>query len=77
LFASYVWIIRVFGLLALATLMFTVYLIQTLPLAVASWYVAFSLITPLVIVSVAVWALFAILASRPGVESWSVADSPV
>ncbi len=71
LFATYVWILRIFGLLALAALMCTVYLVQTLPFAVASWYAAVSLTTPLVIASVAAWSLYVILASRPGMASGS------
>jgi len=71
LFATYVWILRTFGLLALAALMCTVYLVQTLPFAVASWYAAVSLTTPLVIASVAAWSLYVILASRPGMASGS------
>jgi hypothetical protein len=76
LFAAYIGILRLFGLLALAALMCTVYLVQTLPFAVASWYAALSLTTPLVIASVAAWSVYAILASRPGTASGSAAESP-
>jgi hypothetical protein len=77
LFGTYIWILRIFGLLALAALMCTVYLVQTLPFTVASWYAGLSLTTPLVIASVAAWSLFVILASRPGIASGSEAESPV
>jgi hypothetical protein len=73
LFSTYIWILRRFGLLALAALIFTAYLARTLPLAVASWYTWLSLATLIVIASVAAWSLYAILASRPGTVSRSAA----
>ena len=73
LFSTYIWILRRFGLLALAALMCTAYLARTLPLAVASWYTGLSLTTPIVIASVAAWSLYAILASRPSAASRSAA----
>jgi hypothetical protein len=66
LFSTSIWILRRFGLLALAALMCTAYLARTLPLAVASWYTGLSLTTPIVIASVAAWSLYAILTPRPG-----------
>jgi hypothetical protein len=75
LFATYIWILRRFGLLALAALMCTAYLAYTLPFAVASWYAGLSLTTPLVIASVAAWSLYTILASRPGAASRSAVES--
>jgi serine/threonine-protein kinase len=73
LFSTYIWILRRFGLLALAALMGTAYLARTLPLAIASWYTGLSLTTPIVIASVAAWSLYAILVSRPSAASRSAA----
>ena len=42
LFASYVWILRRFGLLAWVALVLPNYLIRDLPLVVTSWYAAYS-----------------------------------
>jgi hypothetical protein len=69
-----VWILRRFGLLALAALLFANQTVQQFPLAVTSWYAAFSLTTPLLIASVAAWSLYVILTSRPGAASLSAAD---
>jgi hypothetical protein len=71
LFSTCIWVLRRFGLLALAALMSTAYLARTLPLAVASWYSGFSLTTPIVIASLAAWSLYAIVASRPHAASGS------
>jgi hypothetical protein len=68
-FATYVWILRRFGLLALAALLFASHVVQTFPLAVTSWYAAYSLTTPLLIAAVAAWSLYAVLTSRPASES--------
>jgi hypothetical protein len=64
-----VWILRRFGLLALAATVFTSIAIHEVPLAVTSWYAAYSLTTPLLIAAVAAWSLYAVLTSRPASES--------
>jgi hypothetical protein len=40
--------------------------IQWLPFAVASWYAVLSLISPLILASMAAWSLYVILTSRLG-----------
>jgi predicted Ser/Thr protein kinase len=67
--ATQIWILRRFGMLALAALICTFPLAQLMPFAVASWYAALSLTTPLVIASVAAWSLYVILTSRSGMAS--------
>jgi hypothetical protein len=69
-----VWILRRFGLLALAATVFTSIAIHEVPLAVTSWYAAYSLTTPLLIAAVAAWSLYVILTSRPGNASRSAAE---
>ncbi len=69
MFASYVWILRRFGLLAWVALVFANALVRDLPLVVTSWYAAYSLTTPLLIAAVAAWSLYAILTARPGAAS--------
>ena len=64
-----IWLLRRFGILALAAQKFTEVLTDSLPFTVTSWYAALSLTTPLVIASVAAWSLYAILSSRPGTAS--------
>jgi hypothetical protein len=76
-FAAYIWILRRFGLLALATEILVVVLAQTLPFVVASWYAAISLTAPLVIASVAAGSLYVILSSRPGTASHLASESAV
>jgi len=72
--ATTVWLLRRFGLLALVASAIAVGRLQTAPLAVASWYAAYSLTTPLLIATVAAWSLYVILTSRPGRVSRSAAD---
>jgi serine/threonine-protein kinase len=72
--AIFVWVIRRFGLFAILVLEFTTLTLGDLPLAVASWYAAYSLTTPLLIATVAAWSLYVILTSRPGRVSRSAAD---
>jgi hypothetical protein len=67
--ATTVWVLRRFGLLALAAMTCTSPMVRDAPLAVASWYAAYSLTTPLLIAAVAAWSLYVILTSRPGVAS--------
>lgn len=67
--ATQIWIPRRFGMLALAALICTFPLAQLMPFAVASWYAALSLTTPLVIASVAAWSLYVILTSQSGMAS--------
>ena len=68
-YAAIVWILRRFGLLALIAMTFASGSLQNVPLAAASWYVALSLTTPILIAAVAGWALYVILSSRP-VTAW-------
>jgi len=70
-----IWILRRFGMLALAALICTFPLAQSLPFTVASWYAALSLTTPLIVASVAAWSLYAILAPRPGAASRPASQS--
>ena len=64
-FAANIWILRRFGLLALVALVSTMLLALWSPCAVASWYAALSLTTPLIFTAVAAWSLYTILAARP------------
>jgi hypothetical protein len=54
--------------------LFANHTVQTFPLAVTSWYAAYSLTTPLLIAAVAAWSLYAILTSRTGAASRSAAE---
>jgi hypothetical protein len=65
-FATMVWVLRRFGLLALAAMSCTNLAVRDAPRAVASWYAAYSLTTPLLFAAVAAWSLYVILTSRPG-----------
>jgi hypothetical protein len=67
-----VWVLRRFGLLALVVMTFAGSAVVNSPLVAASWYAPLSLATPLLVVAVAVWSLYVILASRPGVVSHPV-----
>jgi hypothetical protein len=69
-----VWILRRFGLLALTANLCVYGLLKAAPLAVASWYAAYSLTTPLLITSLAAWSLYVILTSRQGTASRSSAE---
>ena len=69
-----VWVLRRFGLLALTANLCVIGLLKGAPLAVASWYAALSLTTPLLIAAVAAWSLYVILTSRPGRVSRSAAE---
>ena len=73
-FAAITWVLRRFGLLAVAAAVYASYLTMGLPLPVASSYAAVSLATPLLIAAVAAWSLYAVLASRPGTASRSAAE---
>jgi hypothetical protein len=64
-----VWVLRRFGLLALVVMTFAGSGVVNSPLVAASWYAPLSLATPLLVVAVAAWSLYVILASRPGVVS--------
>ena len=64
--AATVWIIRRFGLLALAVMIFAGGPVRDMPLAAGSWYAPLSLTTPFLIAAVAAWALYVIVTSRPG-----------
>jgi hypothetical protein len=74
--ATQIWILRRFGMLALAALICTFPLAQVMPFAVASWYAALSLTTPLIVASVAAWSLYAILASQPGMAARGSRSAP-
>jgi hypothetical protein len=73
-FATMVWVLRRFGLLALAALACTNLAVGDAPLAAASWYAAYSLTTPLLFAVVAAWSLYVILNARPGTASRSAAE---
>lgn len=64
--AKNVWVLRRFGLLALAADLCLWGLLKAAPLTVASWYAAYSLTTPTLLAAVAAWTLYVILTSRPG-----------
>jgi hypothetical protein len=72
-----IWILRRFGLLALAAMGCTAFLVQNLPLTVASWHAALSLTAPLILAAMAAWALYVILGSRPGAASRPASESRV
>jgi hypothetical protein len=72
--ATMVWVLRRFGLLAIAAMACTNIAVREAPLAAASWYAAYSLTTPLLIAAVAAWSLYVILTSRPGAASRSAAE---
>jgi hypothetical protein len=72
--ATGVWILRRFGLLTLTVYLCVYGLLKAAPLAVASWYAALSLTTPILITSLAAWSLCVILTSRPGTASRSAAE---
>ena len=76
-FAVMMWILRRFGLLAIAAMISAKLTTATLPTAVASWYAAYSLTTPLIFAFVAAWSLYVILISRPGTASSSAGESPM
>ena len=63
------WVLRRFGVLAQAAFLVTLFLRHNLPWTPASWYVSYSLTTPLVVAAVSGWALYTILASRTASES--------
>jgi serine/threonine-protein kinase len=69
-----VWILRRFGLLALVANVCVYGLLKAAPLAVASWFAAYSLTTPTLLAAVAAWTLYVILTSRPGRASRSAAE---
>jgi len=73
LVATDVWIRRRFDLLALTAHLCMDGLLRAAPLAVALWYAAHPLTTPLLITAVAAWPLYVILTSRPGGASRSAA----
>jgi hypothetical protein len=50
--------------------------VQGVPLAVASWYSALSLTTPVLIAAVAAWGLYVIVTSRAGTASRPASDAP-
>jgi hypothetical protein len=64
--ATFVWVIRRFGLLAILVLEFTTFTLGDLPITAASWYAPLALTTPLLFAATAAWSLYVILASRPG-----------
>ncbi len=70
----HVWILRRFGLLAVAPGCLRISWCTTFPLVVTSWYAAYSLTTPLLITAVAAWSLYAILTARPGNATRSAAE---
>jgi hypothetical protein len=72
--ATSVWILRRFGLLTLTAYLCVYGLLKAAPLAVASWYAAYSLTTPTLLSAVAAWSLYVILTSRPGRVSRSAAE---
>ncbi|MGA2196289.1 MAG: hypothetical protein ABSH40_13570 [Bryobacteraceae bacterium] len=72
-----IWVLRRFGLLAFAVMFCASGFIENEPITVASWYAAFSLTTPLIFAAVAAWALYAILAARPGAASRPASESRV
>jgi serine/threonine-protein kinase len=74
--ATYIWILRRFGLLAFVTLI-TTGLATRLPHTVASWYASLSLTTPLILAAVAAWSLFVILTARSGSAARWASESPV
>ncbi len=55
--AAMIWILRRFGLLAIAAMISARLAIQFIPPAVASWYAVFSLVSPLILAAVAAWSL--------------------
>jgi hypothetical protein len=73
-FAAVSWVLRRFGLLAVLAAVYASFLTVTLPLPVASWYAAYALTTPVLIVAAAAWSLYVILTSRPGRVSRSAAE---
>jgi hypothetical protein len=68
-FATEIWILRRFGLLALVALSCANGMGRNMPFTAASWYVPLSLTTPLFFAAVAAWALYTILAARPAAGS--------
>ncbi len=60
-----IWLLRRFGLLALAAYVVVFELMVNMPWAAASWYTAYSLATPVLIAAVCACALYTILVSRP------------
>jgi serine/threonine-protein kinase len=72
-----IWVLRRFGLLALAAQVCVIGFIQNQPIAAASWYAAFSLTTPLIFAAVAAWSLYVILDARPGAASRPASESRV
>jgi len=65
----FVWIIRRFGLLAMVATQCVSGAVQAMPLAGASWYIPLSLTAPILIASLAAWALYVVVTSQFGVVS--------
>jgi serine/threonine-protein kinase len=72
-----IWILRRFGLLAFAAIVYTNGVFHFHLITVASWHAAYSLTTLLIVATVAAWSLYAILASRPGTASRPASESLV